>query len=232
MRTGGTFLGALTLSLLGGVANAQPSTSIAVDPPPPVENGPELGSPETRRFFGGFSLGRGSIEIACPGCDGVAPITEGLSYSGHVGWMVLPRVAVLLEHWSISYNDRGTEWFDDSAEHLIAQRMTTIDGQVWIGSRLWLRGGVGVGKHVSDSRYAKPWLYDDGGNLRARTGAPIDEPDHAGDWTPAVTGAIGYEWARNQRLALDVQLRAGATRRPADEYQVYDTAIVFGASWF
>ena len=245
-NSSGIALGLVVVVQLAGTVQAQPGTEarpgviaapgdteqtvfVLSDRPraPSVDDG----APEHRRFFGGLTLGRGSIEISCAICDNVAPIREALSYSGHVGWMILPRVAVVAEHWNVSYNDRGTEWFDDSADHLIAQRMTTIGAQVWVASRLWLRAGVGVGRHISDSRYAKPWLYDDEAALRAAAGT-IVEHDEASRFTPAVTGAIGYEWARNSRFAVDVQLRAGATHRPDDEYQVFNTALVFGASWF
>lgn len=183
----------------------------------------------------GASLGRGSIDVACDGCDGVAPITEALSLTAHVGVLVTPRLSLLAEHWTVRYRDRGSEWFDDSLDHLVAQRITVGGAQAWVTRRLWLRAGVGVGYHISDSSYVQGGGSASGGDIRpaSAAGALGERGDgRAPRVTPAYFTAIGYEVAHRSDLAVDVQIRFGATRRPADEYQIYNTAVNFGMSWY
>ncbi len=178
----------------------------------------------------GASVGRGSIAVECDICRNVAPLTEALSLTAHVGMMVSPRLAVLAEHWTVRYNDRGDEWFDDSADHLVAQRITTLSGQVWLGRRLWVKAGAGMGKHISDSPYTRTATAPPlDGTRRARSSG---DGEGAGVYTPAFTGAIGYEFAHRSDFAVDVQFRVGSTRRPAEEYQIRNTGIVFGVTWF
>jgi hypothetical protein len=185
-------------------------------------------APARSGIFGGLSIGRGSIGIECDRCQNVATITEALSLSAHVGWMLNPSLAVVGEHWTVRYNDRGSEWFDDSAEHLIAQRISTVGGQLWVAPTLWVRAGLGVGKHISDSHYTKS-LPPPSGVRASSVGEELEAP---GDWTGAAAAAIGYEFAHTPRFAAEVILRVGTTRRPSDEFQIHNTAITFGASWY
>jgi hypothetical protein len=225
-RRMGIVVSGLALILLPQAAAAQPSAAAAtidvVAPAPDVRSGLMLGA----------SVGRGSIDISCDICGNVGAITEALSYSLHAGVMVTPSAAVMLEHWTIRWNDRGSEWFDDSASHLVAQRITTVSGQLWFGKYVWVRGGLGVGKHISDSRYAKVEGEPDG-VLRSSTGGGSSTPlTDNGGWSPAASLAVGFEFARTTTFAADVQLRVGTTRRDADEYQVHNTGLMFGASWY
>jgi hypothetical protein len=184
----------------------------------------------------GVSVGRGSIDVECDRCDNVDALTEALSYTGHVGYMVTPSLAVVLEHWAVRYNDRGSEWFNDAADHLVAQQMNLLQGQLWIGKRLWIKGGVGYGKHISDSRYANPaWNTDDDGSLRAGEAGPDgmgNGSEEYSEYAPAAMLGVGFEFARTTKFAVDVQFRVASTRRPADEYQIHNTGLVFGINWF
>lgn len=226
----------LAIVTVPGMALAQPGVSAGG----PVVDGPiaEVVAPVTERsgLMFGVSIGRGSIDVECDQCDNVDALTEALSYTGHVGYMVTPSLAVVLEHWAVRYNDRGSEWFNDSADHLVAQQMNLLQGQLWIGKRLWIKGGLGYGKHISDSRYANPrWNMDDDGTLRAGEaggGNTGGEGESYSEYAPAAMLGIGFEFARTTKFAVDVQLRAASTRRPSDEYQIYNTGFVFGINWY
>lgn len=227
-RRMGIVVSGLALVLLPQAAAAQPSASATVIVDQPIAPVADVRS----GLMLGASVGRGSIDIDCDTCGNVGAITEALSYSLHAGLMVTPSAAVMLEHWTIRWNDRGSEWFDDSAQHLVAQRITTVSGQLWFGKYVWVRGGLGVGRHISDSRYARVEGEPDG-VLRSSTGGGSSTPDtDNGGWSPAASLAVGFEFAHTTTFAADVQLRVGTTRRDADEYQVHNTGLMFGASWY
>lgn len=182
-------------------------------------------------FTIGGSLGRGRIAIECDICDNVEPLTEALSTSLHVGYMIQPQLAIIAEHWAIIYNDRGSDWFPDTRDHAVEQHLQTFGAQLWVTRRAYLRAGIGVGWHRSDSYYANP-NRNDGPTPAAGTsdGGTMDES--AGTFTPAWTVGAGYEFAHTRAFAADVQLRAGTTRRPADEYQVHNVGLNFGVAWY
>ncbi len=187
---------------------------------------------ERNRFTFGTSIGRGSISIDCPICDNVAPLTEALSFSAHVGWMITPRLALIGEYWTVRYNNRGSDWFPDSRDHAVVQHITTISGQLWLTKRLYIRAGLGVGRHSSDSLYTKPDVYEsDDPLLRSARGS--NDNMMAGTVTAAATTfGIGFEFAHTKNFAADVQLRAGHTDVNDSKFSVDNTGITFGVSWY
>jgi hypothetical protein len=189
----------------------------------------------------GASIGRGSIDIDCAQCDGVAPVTEGLSLAAHAGWMLLPSLGIVGEHWTVRYNDRGSEWFDDSEPHLIAQRIFVVGAQAFVTNRIWLKAGLGMGWHISDSRYANPEMGQGGrapvqasgaGGAAGKGGTDPMESAESRGVSPAYLLAAGFEFAHKDFFAADIQLRVGATRRPSDQYQIYNTALNIGFNWY
>ena len=180
----------------------------------------------------GASIGRGSIDISCDRCDGVDAITEGLSLSLHGGYMITPQLAVIGEYWSVRYNGRGSDWFPDARDHYVAQHIVTAGAQLWMLDSLYLRAGVGVGWHHSDAFYARTGGSMVGGNRPVAAGGPVMEDSGAPSQTPAASVGIGWEFAHTSKFAADVQLRVGSTRRPADEYQVTNIGLTFGAAWY
>jgi len=211
-------------------ASAQPGATGSVDGAASGDAAKLAG--ERSGFTLGASIGRGRIDIACDICDDVDPITEGLSISLHGGVMVLPNLSIIGEYWSVRYNGRGSDWFPDSRDHHVAQHLVTAGAQLWLLRNLYVRGGLGVGWHHSDSLYAKVDRDDRGGALAAAAGEQGMTDDPAGRYTPAATAGIGFEFAHTTSFAADVQLRVGSTRRPDDEYQVHNVALTFGAAWY
>lgn len=184
-------------------------------------------------FMIGGSIGRGRIAISCPSCDNVEPLTEALSSTVHLGFMLNPRLAVIGEHWAITYNDRGSDWFPDTRDHHVSQHLQTFGAQLWLHRQVYVRAGLGVGWHHSDSHYARTGdrvASDQPQPATAEGGMQMES--ESGKYTPAATVGVGFEFAHTRRFAVDVQLRAGSTRRPADEYQVHNVGLNFGVAWY
>src|SRR5688572_2265489 len=114
----------------------------------------EAGGPRTGWMYGA-NIGRGRLDISCPGCGDMAGLNDALSIGGHVGKMVGPRLAVMLDLWMVHYNDRDNGWFGDSQDHLVQQRIAMGAAQLWVSRRLWLRAGLGAGHHESDADYTE-----------------------------------------------------------------------------
>ncbi|MEM9490223.1 MAG: hypothetical protein AAGC55_13840 [Myxococcota bacterium] len=197
----------------------------------PSADNPDAGTRDGWSF--GLTVGRGSIEISCSACD-VAPLTEALSMTVHVGRMITPRLALGIEHWTVRYNDRGSEWFDDSAEHLVAQRISTLSAQLWLSKHLWVRGGAGIGRHIGDSRYVRTdYNRIMSTNPNARSSVPVEDMgEPVNSYSPALVAAIGFEFARRTDMAVDLQLRIGTTRRSSEQFQVHNTGFVVGVNWY
>lgn len=185
-------------------------------------------------FMIGGSIGRGRIAISCDICDNVEPLTEALSSTVHAGFMLNPRLAVIAEHWAITYNDRGSDWFPDARDHHVSQHLQTFGAQLWLHRQLYLRAGLGVGWHHSESHYARSGgdRMGDDRPTPAAAEAGMQADEQAGKYTPAATVGVGFEFAHTRRFAVDVQLRAGTTRRPSDEYQVHNVGLNFGVAWY
>lgn|GEM_PF-6838849 len=189
-------------------------------------------SGERDRFTFGASIGRGSISIECPICDDVAPLTEALSLSAHAGYMLTPRLAVIGEYWTVRYNNRGSDWFPDSRDHAVVQHIVTVGGQLWLTKALYLRAGIGVGRHSSDSLYTKPDVYQSNDMLlRAQRGMNTG-PRATGVNARATTFGIGFEFAHTKKFAADVQLRVGRTDTNESDFAVTNTGITFGVAWY
>ncbi len=231
---------ALSLALLApSLASAQPSGLAPRTAPEPIPTEPSAEHPNVGERSGltmGLSIGRGSIDVVCAYCEDFSALTEGLSLTAHIGWMINPKLALGVEHWTVRYNDRGTEWFDDSADHLVAQRITTVTAQVWLGNRLWLKAGAGLGKHISDLRYARLARssagLDSSMPAPGAPRAPVEADEPTGRYIPAATVAIGFEVARRTDISINVEFRAGTTRNPSDELKVHNTGFIISAAWF
>lgn len=233
-RTWGWML-ALVVAAFPSAAVAQPghaSASASFESgDAPYRSAFDTGEPRTG-FTVGASIGRGSIDIACDTCANVDAITEGLSLSLHGGFMLTPQLALIGEYWTVRYNGRGSDWFPDSRDHYVAQHIVTAGAQLWLLDSLYLRAGLGVGWHHSDSQYARTGATRVSGNRLPAGAGPMMEPGGAPEQTPAASMGIGWEFAHTSRFAADVQLRVGSTRRPADEYQVTNVGVTFGAAWY
>ena len=190
-------------------------------------------------LFGGFSFGRGSIDVDCGDCpSGGGTLTEALSLETHVGYMLTSQLALIGEHWTIRYNARGGALFNDNAPHLVAQHVSSLGAQLFLGKSFWVRTGVGIGWHISDGDYAK--RIGPSGQMQAvTTGANNAQQSPERPPSEAVPGpgasyfaAIGWEVAHNRSFAAEIQLRAASTHRTDDAYEVRNVGLNVGASWY
>ncbi len=183
-----------------------------------ASGGPRLG------WMYGANIGRGRLDMSCPGCGSMA-LNDALSIGGHVGKMVSPRLAVMLDVWVVHYNDRDNNLFGDSQDHLIQQRIATGAAQLWVSRRWWLRAGLGAGHHESDAAYTEAPMTTAG--VRAAGGESPQPPSRI---ALATALAAGVEIIHTQGLAIDLQLRSALSRGTGVDTQT--TAVEFGVSWY
>ena len=149
----------------------------------------------------GIGLGLGNMGCEGNGCEDV---TEAAGIDGHIGVMLIPRLALIGELWGMGHTeDRVT----------ITQTIATIGAQLWLTRRLWLRGGLGVA-HSS-------FNYD--GDL-------IDISSRS-DTVPGFTLGAGIEVVATRHFALDLSLRGG-TGVYEDDTRVNNLMLGVGASWY
>ncbi len=188
-------------------------------------------SPIRDGLFMGATFGRGSIEVDCESCN-EGKITEALSVSAHAGYMVTPRIGILGEHWAVRYNDSGSDLFDDSARHLVAQHMSTVAAQLFVTNRLWVKAGFGVGWHITDGDYDQAPSRTGPVPVGAKGGQTAPEASDESTAGSATFAAIGWEMAHNEVFAMDIQFRVGTTKRPDERYQILNTGLNIGFNWY
>jgi len=217
-----------TLGAMGG-ASAQPAYASA---PNDALATHRTSDGERAGLTFGAAIGRGDIEVTCPSCDGLSPITEALSLSLYGGFLLTPRLALGGEYWSVRYNGRGSDWFPDSRDHYVAQHMVLATAQLWLLPRVFIRAGFGTGWHHTDALYARGDRVHSGQPVAASTSGGTMTQSTPSRFSPAASLGIGLEFAHTRTFACDVMIRAGSTRRASDSYQVQNVALTFGAAWF
>ena len=126
----------------------------------------------------------------------------GLGTELHAGYMFSPSLAVLL-------SASGNETLDSDTSQIVH----SLGLKFWPTSRLYLRGGLGTGRHV-----------------RQVTGGQED-----GDWTFGFLVGAGYEFARPGKFALDVQVRytrANQGAGSAAAHPISSVAVLLGSDFY
>jgi len=142
--------------------------------------------------FGG-ALGAGSLRADCDDCRSSF---EAFGASGHIGLLITPRIAVLLDLWIMAH----VEGF-----LTVYQNINTVAGQFWITPRLYLKAGVG------NANAGYHWR-----------GIFVDRQDRT-ESAPGVTVGAGYEILFSGHAAFDIQFRYGTgfyDTSIADEYVI------------
>lgn len=228
----------IVLVLLGAVVGVTGFSDASAETPTEEISSFSEGPIVRDGLFAGVSFGRGSIEVSCGTCSsGGGTLSEGLSVEGHAGFMLTPQIGVVGEHWSVRYNQRGGAIFNDSTPHLVAQHISTIGAQVFLGHGFWFRTGVGVGKHITDGDYAKKknpsgTVFFAGGAAGEVDSASPDTQESLSSFSPAYYAAAGWEFAHTESLAAEIQFRIASTERPKDEYQIRNVGFNVGLSWY
>src|SRR5580704_10365153 len=126
-------------------------------------------------------------------------------FSGHLGGMLTPRLALMGELWAM-----GASQDNVTATQVIA----TAALRGWVTRRLWLQRGLGFARSKV--------TYDAGDGLMTS-----DESQTV----PAFMAAIGVEIVRTHEFGLDLEARTGTGFYEGDA-RIYNGAVGVGASWF
>jgi hypothetical protein len=126
-------------------------------------------------------------------------------FSGHLGGMVTPRLAILGEVWAMAA---------ESDNITTTQVMANAAVRGWVTRRLWLQGGLGFARSKVS--------YDAGSGIMASDESAT---------VPAFMAAIGFEFIRTHEFGLDIELRSGTGFYEGDA-RLYNGALGIGASWF
>lgn len=214
MKLSTTLLVAVLLtSAAAATAAAQPGQP----PPPPPGYGPSpyygpppAYQPQARRGLAiGFGFGVGGMDsqdgIRCDGCSS-EPVAGG--FNGHIGAMLAPNLAILLE---------GTvtgQQLDAVGAQTLMQAQLLAAVQYWLTPMLWIKGGLGS-SHLSIS-------YDDG----------YETQSEELDTGMAAMAAIGYEVLHAPRFAIDVDLRLSTGTYNGLDDKISAGLVGVGFSWY
>lgn len=207
----------VVLLALGSVAEAQYSQP----PPPPGYGPPGYGPPPPGYYTApppppvgvvrdgftvGFSLGLGSIvDGDCDTCESA----DGVAVDLHLGGMLTPRLALLLDLSTVVHTDEEQFGEDYSLMHSI----TAVALQYWVSDRVWLRAGLGVGR------------------LTARYQDQEVESDPGG----AFVGAAGFEIMQRQSFTLDLQAGlaiVGYGTEDQEQVTLMNFGLSLGLNWY
>jgi uncharacterized membrane protein YtjA (UPF0391 family) len=150
----------------------------------------------------GGSLGVGSI--SCDGAD-CGDLNGAGALDLHVGGLIAPDMALLLDGWAMSHSDGDRATFTHA--------IVTAAFRYWIVPQLWVQGGVGL----AEAR----WHYS----------RDIVDFESRSDQVPAIMGAVGLEVLSSRTFALDLELRGG-TGFFEDDTRVRNVSLGVGVSWF
>ena len=198
------------------LAAAQPG---AGQPPPSTAPGGYYASPPpiSDGFFGrrgisiGFGFGLGAMSdtsgpIECVNCD-YNPAAFGFDF--HIGGMLNPRLALLLEIWGTG------QTLDNAGSVTLMQGMFMVAAQYWVTPQLWIKGGLGA----ADLSLS----YDDG--YYEPTSEAIDKGG-------AVMGGLGYEVMSSRRFAIDIHGRIGIGTYDGIQDQITVGTVGVGFNWY
>ena len=151
----------------------------------------------------GLSLGYGVMTSErCSSCDSL----DGLGLDLHIGWMLNPQLAVVLEVFGVSH----TENLGGDLTQTLSQTAGLVGAQFWVTPQIWLKGAIGSG-HLT---------------LSNNFGEAIDQSDDGG----AAMIAAGVEVLQSGNFTLDIQLRAGAVAYENETMSM--SALTLGANWY
>ncbi len=172
----------------------------APSPPPAVDPGVRTG------WIFGIGVGVGSLRAECDTC-GDAGVAGGLH--GHIGYMLRPKLAILLDLWGMGHTED---------ELTVYQNIGVIAARYWFTPALWAQGGLGS----AQAGYKWSGVV----TLKDRTETVF-----------GVMFAGGYEFYRRGHWVIDGQLRYGTgfySGEEQDSYVVKAHSLSIGAalSWY
>lgn len=154
----------------------------------------------------GLGLDAGHLQLsvgACPGeCEGV---TEAGGLNVHLGLMLTPRLAIVGELWGMGHME------DD---FFASQALATVGPQIWLGKRLWIKGGVGAAR--------AGFRYD----------TAIGGFEDSTDYVFAASAATGFELISTEDFGLDLQLRGGSGFFGTADTRIRNLSLGVGINWY
>lgn len=192
---------AVVVALAVVVPGAAWAQAPGATPPAPVYQPP---APAVRSGFtigGGLAIG----ELGYPGCDDCEK-TEAGGIFFHAGWLVAPRIALMIDVWAMGHHER--QWGSESYS------VVSLAARWWATPRLWLGAGIGGASYAVEA-----CEFDLCTERR---------PEEAGDGGFV---ALGYELSHSRTFAIDAQLRLGGVEFD-DGVERNMGALLFGLNWY
>lgn len=196
-------LPAIALAL--AIAAGGPSPATAATDLPTEE---DLYLPSLRtatRLAVGFDFGVGIFDASCSACEYLG----GLSLDVYGGVLVSPRVALLVELWTLAHllpADR------EGTSGLALHSFATLQGRLWMLPEVWMGAGVGAGA------------------LSVTSGE-----DAGTGLGPALVLSLGTEVHHRPDTGVDLALRLGVTFLEDDNrrsFELYQIAATVGWHWY
>jgi hypothetical protein len=157
----------------------------------------------------GGSIGLGGMhdsggDITCDNCD-FQPLA--LELDGHIGGVLSPRFALMLELQG-NFQTVHSDFFN--GDTILSQTAAMVAGQFWLLPQLWIKGGLGVAG-----------LQQSNDNLVIDFGTG-----------GVVMGAIGVELLSARRFALELQGRIIEASYRSFGDNVTSGTIGIGVNWY
>jgi len=92
---------------------------------------------ERHGLFGGGGIYGGNI--SCDGGDCGDGFREAGGANGHLGFMITPRLGLLVDGWAMTSSKNDTK---------VTFVTGTVNARLWLAPALWVQGGVGNGHAV------------------------------------------------------------------------------------
>jgi len=155
----------------------------------------------------GIGLGGGSLRAECEECSSAM---EAGGLNAHVGYMVTPQLAILVDVWGMVHKESFLTVF---------QNINTLAARYWPMPNVWVQAGIGN---------ANAGYYWDGIFVQVE-----DRTEKA----PGVMFGVGYELSVRPKFSIDISFRYGTglyEEDPVDGYVVKGHSAQFGVgfNWF
>lgn len=169
--------------------------------------GPHLEVNQRSGLTFGVGLGIGSLVADCDECRDTM---EAGGLNAHVGYMLSPRLAVVIDVWGMAHRESFLTVF---------QNINTLGVRYWVNPQLWVQGGLGN----ANAGYEWDGIFV---NVEDRT-------EKAG----GVMFGVGYELHVKKGFAIDINFRYGTgfyDEVVGDDYVIegHSAQLGVGFNWF
>lgn len=198
------------LALLCALAAQAAAQSAPPPPPGPGGPGPWTTPPPhhlRRGLMVGVGVGGGSMVADCDACDSTF---EAGGLDAHIGYMITPRLAIMLDVWGMVHHESFLT---------VYQEINTVAARWWLMPNLWLQAGLG------NANAGYKW-----------SGIFVNVEDRTENTAGVMVGA-GYEFYVKPQFAIDVYVRYGTgfyDTTVGNDYVVkaHSAQLGVGFNWF